>query len=56
MSVILDALKKAQKERKRATKTLPYNPGEKFTEITLVYLHSCIACLLRSYCVFIIAP
>ncbi len=28
MSVILDALKKAQKERKRATKTLPYNPGK----------------------------
>ena len=29
MSVILDALKKAQKERKDMTKNLPYNPREK---------------------------
>ncbi len=50
MSVILDALKKAQNERKKATKTLPYNPRKNSQKSRwLIYI---VVSLI--FCVFIV--
>jgi tetratricopeptide (TPR) repeat protein len=56
MSVILDALKKAQNERKKATKTLPYNPGKNLQKprLLIYIVASLVFCVLIVF--FLLSP